>query len=101
MFQHGSVMLRNKKGTSNATDMEAFIALCPQTASGMLFRIVVIPKSLGNFIFLVNVIPGSLANLHERCRQQGLDTTFVHHPVLKPSLKDKNTSLVIDTLCKD
>ena len=56
--QHGSVMLKNKKGTSNATDMEAIITLCPKTASGMLFRIVVIPKSLGTFIVLVNVIPG-------------------------------------------
>ena len=80
VFQLGSVTLRNKKGTSNATDMEAIIALCPQAASGMLIRIVVAPKSLGNFILLVNMIPGAVANLHERFREQGLDTTFVHHP---------------------
>ena len=62
VFQHGSVALRNSKGTSNATDMEAIIALCLQAASGMLFRIVI---------------------------------AHVHHPCFKPSLKEKNNSIVI------
>ena len=55
-------------------------------SSGMLFWIVIAPKSLGNFILLMNVVPGIVAKLHDRCRQQGLDTTYVYHPCFKPSL---------------
>ena len=95
VFLNGIVTLKNKKGTICASDKEAILTICPQAASGMVFRIVIVPKSLGNFIFLVNVIPGSLENLHTRCREQGLDITVVHHPVLKPTLKDKNNSIVI------
>ena len=75
VFQLGSVALRNSKGTANATDMEAIVALCPQAASGMLFWIIIAPKSLGNFVLLVNIIPGTVTKLHERCRQQGLVTS--------------------------
>ena len=95
LFQHGSVILKNKKGSVCASDKEAILAICPQAASGMMVRIVIVPKSLGNFIFLVNVIPGTLDNLHTRCRDQGLDLTVVHHPCLKPCLKNKNNSIVI------
>ena len=95
LFQHGSVKLKNKKGSVCASDKEAIVAICPQAAIGMMVRIVIVPKNLGNFIFLVNVIPGSLEQLHTRCRDQGMDTTVVHHPVLKFCLKKKNNSIVI------
>jgi len=94
VFYHGSVTLRNSKGTVNATDREA-IALSPKAASGMLFRVVLAPKSLKNFVILVNDIPGTVDKLHERCREQGLGTSYVHHPRFKPSLKEKNNSIVI------
>ena len=95
VFLNGSVTLINKKGYIGASDKEAILAICPQAAIGMMFRIVIVPKSLGNFSFLVNVIPGSLEHLHTRCRDQGLDTTVVHLPVLKPCLKNKNNLNVI------
>ena len=97
LFQHGSVTLKNKKGSVCASDKEAIVAICPQAAIGMMVRIVIVPKNLGNFIFLVNVIPGSLEQLHTRCRDQGMNTTVVHQPVLKPCLKKKNNSIVIPT----
>ena len=61
----------------------------------MLFRIVVVPKLVGNFLLMVNVIPGTLGALHERCREQGLDTTYVHHLCYKPSIISKKNSMVI------
>ena len=60
-----------------------------------LFRIVVIPKSVGNFVLAVNVVPGTIENLHKRCRDQGLETSFVHHPVYKPTLTSNINSLVV------
>ena len=95
VFALGSITFRNKKGDINSTDKEAIIANCPQSASGLLFRIVVAPKSVGNMVLAVNVIPGSGAQLHGRCRTQGLETTYVHHPVYKPSLRDKVNSMIV------
>ena len=60
-----------------------------------MFRIVVIHKSVGNMVLTVNVVPGSLEDLHKRCRDQGLETSFVHHPVYKPCLSSNNNSLVV------
>ena len=94
IFIHGSVTLRNKKGDINSPDKEAIIANCPAAASGLLFRIVICPKSLGNIVLAVNVIPGSVDHLHERCRTQGLETTYVHHPVYKPTLKNNVNSMI-------
>ena len=95
VFLNGSVTLRNKKGDINAQDKETIIAICPQSASGMLFRLVLALKSVGNMVLAVNVIPGSVAQLHERCMTQGLPTTHVHHPVYKPSLKEKVNSIIV------
>ena len=64
-------------------------------ASGLLFRIVICPKSLGNIVLAVNVIPGSVDHLHEQCRTQGLETTYVHHSVYKPSLKNNVNSMIV------
>ena len=80
LFLHGSVTLKNKKGSVCASDKDAIVAICPQAAIGIMVRIVIVPENLGNFIFLVNVIPGSLEPLHTRCRDQGLDIMVVHHP---------------------
>ena len=95
IFTSGSINLRNKKGDINSTDKEAILANCPAASSGMLFRIVICPKSVGNMVLAVNVIPGSVDQLHQRCRDQELETTFVHHPVYKPTLKNNFNSMVI------
>ena len=95
VFNHGSIRLRNKKGDVDAKDREAILAHCPSASAGMLFRLVVIPKSVGNMVLTVNVVPGTVENLHKRCRDQGLETTFVHHHVYKPCLTSYNNSLVV------
>ena len=95
VFNHGSIHLRNKKGDIHAKDKEAILAHCPSASSGMLFRLVVIPKSVGNMVLTVNVVPGSIEDLHKRCRDQGLETTFIHHPVYKPCLSSNNNSMVV------
>ena len=46
-------------------------------------------------VLAVYVILGSVAQLHKRCRTQGLETTYVHHPVYKPSLKEKVNSIIV------
>ena len=79
----------------NSMDKEAIIANCPASASGLLFRIVICPKSLRNIVLAVNVIRGSVDHLHERCRTQGLETTHVHHPVYKPTLKNNVNSMIV------
>ena len=61
VFSNGNIILRNMKGDVYAQDKEAIIAICPQSPSGMLFRLVVAPKSVGNMVLAVNVIPGSVA----------------------------------------
>ena len=95
VFTHGSIHLKNKKGDVHAKDREAILAHCPSASSGMLFRLVVIPKSVGNMVITVNVVPGTVENLHSRCRDQGQETTFVHHPVYKPCITSNNNSLVV------
>ena len=95
VFTHGSITFRNKKGDIHSTDKETIIAHCPAAASGLLLRIVITPKSVVNMVFAVNVIPGSVDQLHERCWTHGLETTHVHHPVYKPTLKDKVNSMIV------
>ena len=46
-------------------------------------------------VLAVNVVPGTLEDLHQRCRDQGLETSFVHHPVYKPTLTSNINSLVV------
>ena len=95
IFIHGNISLKNKKGDINSTDKEAIIANCPAAANGLLFRLVVCPKNLGNIVLAVNIIPGTLDQLHQRCRDQGFETTYVHHPVYKPTLKNNVNSMII------
>ena len=95
IFIHGSIALKSKNGKINSTDKEAIISNCPSAADGLLFRLVVCPKSLGNIVLAVNVIPGTLDQLHQRCRDQGFETTYVHHPVYKPTLKNNVNSMII------
>ena len=46
-------------------------------------------------VLSINVIPETVEQLHERCRAQGLPISHVHHPVYKPSLKDKVNSIIV------
>ena len=34
-------------------------------------------------------------HLHERCRTQGLETTYVHYPVYKATLKNNFNSMIV------
>ena len=95
VFAHGNIRLKNKKGDIDAKDKEAILSHCPSASSGLLFRIVVIPKSVGNFVLAVNVVPGTIEDLHKRFRDQGLETSFVHNPVYKPTLTSNINSLVV------
>ena len=89
------ISLKSKNGKIHSTDQEAIVANCPQASSGLLFRLVCCPKNLGNIVLAVNVIPGTLDILHQRCRDQGLETTYVHHPVYKPTLRNSKNSMTI------
>ena len=95
IFTHGLIAYKSKNGKINSTDKEAIIANCPSAANGLLFRLVVCPKNLGNIVLAVNIIPGTLDQLHQRCRDQGFETTYVHHPVYKPTLKNNVNSMII------
>ena len=95
MFDQGSVSLSNFSGPVNAQDKESILTLCPGAASSMMFRIAIVPKTLGNFVLMVNVIHGTLETLHSRCRDHGLDTSYVPRPVYKPSLTSNKHSIVI------
>ena len=44
---------------------------------------------------MVNAIHGTLETLHSRCRDHGLDTSYVPRPVYKPSLTSNKHSIVI------
>ena len=95
VFTHGSIAYKSKNGKINSTDREAIIANCPSAANGLLFRLVVCPKNLGNIVLAVNIIPGTLDQLHQRCRDQGFETTYVHHPVYKPTMRNNVNSMTI------
>ena len=84
---------RTRRGISTPRTKKSFSEL--SSCYGLLFRLVICPKNLGNIVLAVNIIPGTLDQLHQRCRDQGFETTYVHHPVYKPTLKNNVNSMII------